>query len=148
MRSEILILEVTKALTFYSEKDDNILLTGDFHMTPESYDLKDFTDSNNFENVIKEPTCFKRTSSTTIDLFLTNRKGCFLKSSANETGLSDHHKLMYIFLKSTYAKGKAKVVYYRCFKKFNKELFKKNLSENHKNIGYSFEMLHDTFTNT
>ena len=115
-------------------------------MTPENHYLKDITNSNDFENLIKEPTCFKSTSPTTNDLFLTNRKGCFMKSSTNETRISDHHKLIYAFLKSTYAKGKPKFVYYRCFKNFNKELFKKNLSENLKNIGNSLEVFYDTFT--
>ena len=79
---------------------------GDFNMTPENHHLKVFTDSNDFENLIKEPTCFKSTSPTTINLFLTNRKGYFVKSSTNETGISDHHKLIKTFLKSTYTKGK------------------------------------------
>ena len=48
------------------------------------------------------------------------------------------------FLKSTYAKGKPKFVYYRCFKNFNKELLKKNISENLKNIGNSLEVFYDT----
>ena len=43
-RPEIFISEVTKALTFYSEKYDNILLMGDFNMTPEYHHLKDITD--------------------------------------------------------------------------------------------------------
>ena len=30
-------------------------------MTPENHHIKDFTDSNDFENLIKEPTCFKST---------------------------------------------------------------------------------------
>ena len=41
-------LEVTKALTFYSEKYDNALLMGDFNMIPENHHLKDFTDSTDF----------------------------------------------------------------------------------------------------
>ena len=75
---------------------------------------------------------------------LTNRKSCFMESLTNETGISDHHKLIYTFLKSTYAKGKPKFVYYICFKNFNKELIKKNLSENIKNIGNSLEVFYDT----
>ena len=43
-RSEIFISEVTKALTFYREKYNNILLMGDFNMTPEYHHLKDITD--------------------------------------------------------------------------------------------------------
>ena len=66
-----------------------------------------------------------------------------MKSSTNETGIPDHHKLIYTFLKSTYAKGKPKFVYYRCSKNFNKELFKKSPSENLKNIGNSFEVFYD-----
>ena len=62
--------------------------------------------------------------------------------------MSGHHKLIYTFLNSTYAKRKPKFVYYRCFKNFNKELFKKNLSENLNNIGGSFEVFYNTFTNT
>ena len=73
--SEIFVSEVTKALTFYKEKYNNILLMSDFNMTSENRHQKDFTDSNDFENLIKEPTCFKSTSPTTIDVFLTNRKG-------------------------------------------------------------------------
>ena len=88
------------------------------------------------------------TSSTTIDLFLTNRKGCFMKSSTSETVISDDHKTTYTFLKSTYDKGKPKFVYYRCFKNFNKELSKKNFSENLKNTGNSFEVFYGTFTDT
>ena len=54
--------------------------------------------------------------------------------------------------KSTYANGKPKSVYYRCFKNFDKELLKeeslrKNLSKNLKNIGISFEAFYDTFSN-
>ena len=71
-----------------------------------------------------------------------------MKSSTNETGISDPHKLIYTFLKSTYAKGKPKFVYYRCFNNFKKELFQKNLSENLENIGNSFEVFYDTFPNT
>ena len=71
-----------------------------------------------------------------------------MKFYANETGIFDHRKLIYPFLKSTYAKEKLKFVYYKCFKNFHKKLFKKNLSKNHKNFGNSFEVFYDTFTNT
>ena len=148
LRSEIFISEVTKALTFYRQNYDNILLMGDFNMTPENHHLKDSTDSNYFENLMKEPTCFESTLPTIIDLFLTNRKGCFMKSSSNESGILDHHKLIYTFLKSPHAKEKPKFVYYRCLKNFNKELFRRDLSENLKNIDNSFEVFYDTFTNT
>ena len=103
-------------VTSDSEEYDNVLLMSDFNMTPEIHHLRNFTETNDFENLIIQPTCFKSTSSTAIDLLLTNRKGCFMKSSTNETGISDHKKLICIFLKSICDKGKPKFVYYRCFR--------------------------------
>ena len=38
---------------------DNILLLGDFNMTPEDLKMQDFCDNHDLENIIKEPTCFK-----------------------------------------------------------------------------------------
>ena len=80
---------------------------GDFNIAPVNHHLKDFIYSNDFKDLIKAPTCLKSISPTTTDLFLTNRKICYeMKYSTNEAGISDYHKLSYIFLKSKYAKGK------------------------------------------
>ena len=57
---------------------ENFLLIGDFNMTTENSKLQDLMDAFCFENLIKEPTCFKSTVPTTID-FVTNQK---MKSSA------------------------------------------------------------------
>ena len=65
MRSEISISELNEALIFYSEKYNNMLLMGE----PKNHHLKDFIDSNDFENLINKPTHFKSTLPTTIDLF-------------------------------------------------------------------------------
>ena len=40
---------------------------------------------------------------------------------ALETGISDHHKMIMIIFRSTFAKGKPKSFYYRCYKKSNLE---------------------------
>ena len=54
-----------------------------------------------------------------------------------------HHKLIYTFLKSTYAVGKPLFSYYiDTFKNFNRELFKKNRSKNLKNSN-SFEVFYE-----
>ena len=66
-----------------------------------------------------------------------------MKSLTNQTGISDHHKLIYIRQRKTLA-----CLLCRCFKNFNKELFKKILCKNLKNIGNSFEVFYDTLTNT
>ena len=69
LRPESFISELTESLIFYSEKCNNGLLMGDFNINSNNHYLKDFIYSNDFENVIKELTCFKSTSPTTIDLF-------------------------------------------------------------------------------
>ena len=46
-----------------------------------------------------------------------------------ETGISDHHKMNMTIFRSTFAKGKPKTFYYRCYKKFNLEHFQMELTE-------------------
>ena len=53
---------------------DNILLLGDFNMTPENLKLQVFCDTHDLENLIKEPTYFKGKNPSCIDLILTNQK--------------------------------------------------------------------------
>ena len=69
-----------------------------------------------------------------------------MKSDTCETGLSDHHEIVYSFLRKTFAKGKPKTIYYRCFNfeqnKFNEEL-KKRIS-----IDLSFEAFLEIFQST
>ena len=94
-------------------------------MSHENHHLKDFTDFNDFENLKKELTCFKSTSSTTIDLFLINRKGCFMKSLTNKTGKSDHHKVIYTFLYSHFIRtnfNKENYFFKKIFLKISKTL--------------------------
>ena len=53
--------------------------------------MRDFCDTYNLQNLIKDPTCFKRVENpTTIDLILTNRYMSFHTSIAIETGISQN----------------------------------------------------------
>ena len=63
-------------------------------MTTENSKLQDLMDAFCLENLIKEPTYFKSTVPTTIDLIVTNQKSLFMKSSAYESGLSDFHNYL------------------------------------------------------
>ena len=60
-----------------------------------------FMDSQNFVSLIKNKTSFKGTGSC-IDLMLTNRKYSFKNTSSYETGLSDHHHLIYSVMKNIF----------------------------------------------
>ena len=71
-QNEALFVEHIKlALKTYSMSHKNLLL-GDFNMTTENSKLQDLMDAFCLENLIKEPTCFKSTVPTTIDLIVTN----------------------------------------------------------------------------
>ena len=47
-------------------------------MTTENSKLQDLMDAFCLENLIKEPTCFKSTVPTKIDLIVTNQKSLFM----------------------------------------------------------------------
>ena len=116
-------------------------------MQPGNKNLKDFCDLNQLEHLILKPTCYKGKTPSTIDLIITNHKTSFMKSDTCETGVSDHHKMVSSFFRKTFAKGKPKAIYCRCFKnfehnKFNEEL-KKRIS-----IELSFEAFLVIFQST
>jgi len=120
--------KVGKALDKYISDYENIILLGDFNSETCEKDMKEFLEIYNLQNLIKKPTCFKNaTSPTTIDLILTNKKRSFQDSEVIETGLSDFHKMTVTVLKVLFKKLSPIVITYRDYKKFNKDLFCREL---------------------
>ena len=76
--------------------------------------------------MIKNNTCFKGEGSC-IDLILTNRKFLFKNSTSFETGLSDHHHLIYSMLKIRFHKEEPKTLIHRDYKTFSQEKFSSEL---------------------
>ena len=67
--------EVRNILTLYCSSHDNILLMGDFNMTPKNPRLNELIENNDgLSNVISEQAYFKSISTTCTDNFLTNKK--------------------------------------------------------------------------
>ena len=58
-----------------------------------------------------------------IDLIITSRHSLHQFSHVFETGISDHHLMVYTMLKSTYTKLEPKILRKRSYKDFNKESF-------------------------
>ena len=94
--------------------------------------------SQNFTNLIKINTCFKGVGSC-IDLILTNRKYCFKNTSSYETGISDHHHLIFLIMKTIFASEEPKKFVYRDYKTFCHENFKNDLLSKtvDENVDYS-----------
>ena len=121
--SGFFIHSLTEIIDHFATKYDNHLIMGDFNMEPNNRMFKDFLDSNNLTNLIKTNTCFKGKGSS-IDLILTNRKYSFKYTSSYETGLSDHHHMIYTMLKSSFINIEPKLLNYRDYKNLNFGNFK------------------------
>ena len=64
-----------------------------------------------------------------------------------ETGVSDHYKLIGTMVRSTFAKGKPKKIFYRCYKNFDNEKFEEELKK-HLSSVLDFESFHLAFKTT
>ena len=123
-------------LDHYLSKYDNYLLIGDFNSEINEDIMREFCDSYNLSNLIKEPTCFKNIHNpSAIDLMLTNRVRQFQNSHTIETGLSDHHKMTISVLKTFFQKQSPTIVTYRDYNKFKVNLFRNQLLEQLTSIG-------------
>ena len=107
---------------------DNYLIMGDVNIERSDLSLKAFLNSNNLYNLIKSNTWFKGKGSC-IDIFLTNRKYSFKFTGSYETGISDHHHMMYTMLKSCINNTDPKLLNYRDFKRFSQEASKEDLRD-------------------
>ena len=99
----------------------------DFNMDPSHTQLPAFMEHYNYYNLITNNTCFKG-DDPCIYLIFTNRKDCFKNTSSFETGISDHHHLIYSILKTTFEKEESKKVTYCSYKQFQWENFGKDLT--------------------
>ncbi len=88
----------------YFSSFDSIIVIGDMNLEPDSPEISSFIESHSFFNHMKEKTCWKSTQGSCIDLILSNRKYSLFNTGTLETGLSDHHLLVYSMLKTTYQK--------------------------------------------
>ena len=80
----------------------------------------------NSTNLIREPTIVTATSSSLIDVILTNRLRSFLTSGTFNLGLSDHH-LAYVVSRSHCSRSCPINVERRTFKNYDPERFRKDL---------------------
>ena len=92
-------------------------------MTENDSDMSPLINAHKLFSMIKEPTCFKSVKGRCIDLFLTNKKHCFQHTQTFETGMSDHHVMIYTMFKTTFIKIPPKIAIYRCYKNYYQELF-------------------------
>ena len=144
--SQYFLENLSLIIDHYSSIYDNHIILGDFNMEPKNPKLASFMNSFNLYNLIKSNTCFKGSGSC-IDLILTNRKYCFKHTSTFETGLSDHHYLIYSMLKTTFKKEESKQFIYRDYKNFDNTNFQMDLESKLNNCPKKYENFEKTFEN-
>ena len=130
---------------FLLEQVDNVLVFGDFNMTEKDSDMLPLIDGHKLFSMIKEPTCFKSDKGRCIDLLLTNRKHNFIHSQTFETGISDHHCMIYTMFKTKFIKIPPKTHIYRCYKNYSEGSFLKDLILN---LNTTIPSDYDSFVNT
>ena len=126
---EIFLDNLGRALDKYSGEFENFIILGDFNMTVNEGELKNFLDLYSLKSMVREPTCFKSENPKCIDLILTNRDKSVHSTTTIETGLSDFHKMILTVLKTKYQKIGPSVINYRSYKNFKESDLKRDLCE-------------------
>ena len=125
---------MNKVIEYYSHKYENILTLGDYNMETSCNTMKQFMIGHNFHSLYREPTCFKSKQGRCIDLFLTNKNRSFKFTNAFETGMSDHHLMIYTMFRTTFDKNEPINIRYRSYKNFNSNTFVADLQNSISNI--------------
>ena len=107
---------MNKIIEYYSHKYENILTLGDFNMETSCKTMDQFMKENLLHSLYKKPTCFKSKQGRCIDLLLTNKNKSFKFTNAFETGLSDHHLMIYTMFRTTFDKNEPNLIKYRSYK--------------------------------
>ena len=103
---------------------------GDFNCTFNNTIIVELLENFQMTSQINIPTCYKSQQGSCIDLILANCKTFLFKCDAVETGISDHHLMIFGFLKSKSIKLPPKEITYRCYKNFSLENFSQKIQEN------------------
>lgn len=102
---------------------------GDFNVTTSNPVLSQFSDAFTLSPLNTDPTCFGNSLNLScIDLLQTNFKSSFMKTNIFQTGLSDHHKIIFTIIKLYFTKESPKTKYYCDYRKFGIDYFSSELS--------------------
>ena len=139
-------LEILSNMIIWYSSYDNIIINGDFNLEPDNPVLSNFLNINALYNHQKEKSCWKSPLGSCIDLIISNRKHSIMNTGTVETGLSDHHLLIYTMLKTTFDKLPPKLIQYRSWKDFDENLFRCELEQKLYNV-YDYATFHRIFNN-
>ena len=124
-------------LTKISGSSENTVILEDFNMQPANQTLETFLEDNSFVNLIKSNTCLKPKSGSCINLILNIKAKSFQNTEAIKTGISDHHVVIFSFLKTTFIKMQSNKLQYRNYKLSEAHSFLQNVGQLSQETSYT-----------
>ena len=118
---------LNSVIDFYSREYANILILGDMNMEQSNLHFSSLLESQGLTQLNTKATCFKSIGGKCIDMLLTNKNRSFKFTNTFETGMSDHHLMIYTMFKMTFVKSPPNKINYRSYKHFNKDIFENEL---------------------
>ena len=112
---------ITSLLDHYLTIYEDFVIMGDFNVNESNPVMETFLNQHNCKNIIKNKTCYKSLEGSCIDLIITSRPSLHRFSQFFETGMRDHHSMIYTMLKSTYTRLEPKILTNRSYKDFYEE---------------------------
>ena len=147
-KDDVFLHEIGCVLDIYSSYD-KFLIVGDLNMQEGDACLEDFLHEFHAKNLVKEPTCYKNPDNPScVDLFITNRTGSFMKTTAVSTGLSDFHKMVVTVMRTTFPKTGPLTVRFRDFCKYDSTAFGIDLDRRMRNQPVNYDTLEKIFLET
>ena len=108
----------------------NFYIIGDLNVdfSNNRHNLVDVLSIYDIQNVVTNPTCFKSSKPSLLDVILTNTPRKLNPSINLNIGLSDCHNYIGAATKIHVARNCNRKIFYRSYKKFNVEMYKSDLS--------------------
>ena len=104
---------------------ENAVVFEEFNMEQKRPKCYTFIGNHSFTNLIISNTWFKLSSGTCMNLILKNRPMHFQIAGVLETGVGDHHGLIYSFFKTTFHQ---RCLRYQAYDRFDKNIFLEDLN--------------------
>ena len=122
--------ELSRLFEVVTAFSNDVICVGDFNnnlLDPkDGGHLRDLLEVYGLKNLIKSPTRIGKTSSTLLDLILTNNTRRVFSSGVVDADISDH-SLIYTILKTTAPRLRSRKIQLRSLKNFDQDLFLRDL---------------------
>ena len=101
---------ITGLLDHYPKSYKDFVIVNDFNANESNPAIETFLNQHKCKKIINSKTYYKSQEDSCIDLITTSRRSLHQFCQVFETGISDHHLMVYTMLKSTYSMLEPKMV--------------------------------------